>query len=285
MAFFSPLRYPGGKGKLTGFIKLLFQHNRLLDGHYVEPYAGGAGVGIALLRHDYASCVHLNDLNRSVYAFWHSVLYETESLCRLINDTPVTMEEWYQQKAIQTVADSSLLELGFSTFFLNRTNRSGIILGGVIGGKNQTGKWKLDARFNRLDLCQRIEGIALYRSRVRLYNMDAADLIRTVLPKLPKKTLVYLDPPYYQKGQELYENHYQHEDHHQIAELVKNIRQPWVVSYDETPEIMGLYKGCTTKVYGIRYSAQDRYEGAEAMFFSNGLIIPNVESPTNLKVA
>lgn len=287
MQFNTPLRYPGGKGKLTDFIKLTFEANELLDGHYVEPYAGGAGIALNLLLHGYASCIHLNDLNQSVYSFWHSVLNAPEELCKLISDTPVTMDEWHKQKAIQKNPDKhSRLELGFSTFFLNRTNRSGIIWGGVIGGKNQDGNWKLDARFNKPDLIQRIQNIALYRSRIHLYNLDAAELIATILPLLPEKTLVYLDPPYYVKGQGLYENHYLHADHFEIARLVKtNIRLPWVVSYDHAPEIVEMYKGCPTIEYGINYSAQDRYKGAEVMFFSKDLVIPDVKNPANLKVA
>lgn len=286
MTFNTPLRYPGGKGKLTDFIKLVFEHNQLLDGHYVEPYAGGSGIAINLLLLEYASCIHLNDLNPSIYAFWHSVVHEPEELCRRINDVKVSMDVWYQQKAIQTADSPSLIDLGFSTFFLNRTNRSGIILGGVIGGKNQAGTWKLDARFNRQDLCKRIEKIAMYASRIRIYNQDAAELIRGLLPTLPKKSLVYLDPPYYEKGQDLYENHYFHEDHLSIAKLVrKKIKLPWIVSYDHAPEIMEMYEGCPTITYGINYSAQNRYKGAEAMFFSEKLVIPDVENPANLRAA
>jgi len=287
MRFKTPLRYPGGKGKLTDFIKLVFEHNDLLDGHYVEPYAGGAGIAMSLLLHSYAKCIHLNDLNPAVYAFWHSVINTPEQLCKAIRNAKLTIKEWHKQKAIQNDhKNHSTLEIGFSTFFLNRTNRSGIILGGVIGGKNQDGPWKLDARFNKKELCQRIESIALYRSRIRLYNHDAAYMITKILPKLPQKTLVYLDPPYYVKGQGLYENHYIHDDHVTIAKLVKKeISLPWIVSYDHVPEIADMYKGYPTISYGINYSVQNRYKGAEIMFFSKDLIIPNVKNPANLKVA
>lgn len=285
--FNTPLRYPGGKGKLTDFIKLIFEQNDLLDGHYVEPYAGGAGIALNLLTHSYASCVHLNDLNPAVFGFWSSVINQPDELCKAIRDVRVTMEEWHRQRAIlDSPENHSPLEIGFSTFFLNRTNRSGIIWGGVIGGKNQNGPWKLDARFNKDDLICRIEKIAMYRSRIRLYNHDAGELIKTVLPALPKKTLVYLDPPYYVKGQGLYQNHYLHDDHVIISKLVKKlITHPWIVSYDHAPEIIAMYKGCPTITYGINYSAQDRYKGAEAMFFSNKLIVPDVKNPANLKIA
>lgn len=287
MRFNTPLRYPGGKGKLTDFIKLVFEQNDLLDGHYIEPYAGGAGIALTLLLHSYASCIHLNDLNPAVHAFWRAVLDDPEALCKKIHDTPVTMDEWHKQKAIlSNPAGYSPLDVAFSTFFLNRTNRSGIILGGVIGGKSQEGDWKLNARFNKKDLITRIERIAMYRSRIHLYNLDAAKLITDVLPTLPKKSLVYLDPPYYVKGKGLYQNHYLHDDHIAIAKLVKkDIKLPWIVSYDHAPEIVGMYKGCPTIEYGINYSAQERYKGAEVMFFSAKLKVPDIKNPADLKAA
>lgn len=285
MQFNTPLRYPGGKGKLTDFIKLLFEQNDLLDGHYVEPYAGGAGIALTLLLDGYASCIHLNDLNPAVYAFWFCVLSETEQLCAKINDAKLDMEEWRRQKSILSNAHShSMLELGFAVFYLNRTNRSGILLGGVIGGKNQDGPWKLDARFNKVDLISRIQKIALFRTRVRLYNLDSIVLLSSLVPKLPIKSLVYLDPPYYVKGKGLYENHYAHENHVEVAEFVSHrLNRPWIVSYDHAPEIVGMYPGFKSIAYGLNYSAQNRYEGAEVMFFSNGLKIPDVVNPSRLK--
>jgi len=285
MAFNTPLRYPGGKGKLTNYLRLVFEQNGLLDGHYIEPYAGGAGVAINLLLLEYASCIHLNDLNPSVYAFWHSVVNEPEELCRRIFDVNVTMDEWHRQKAVQATDEPDILDLGFSTFFLNRTNRSGIIWAGVIGGQDQAGKYRLDARFNKENLCHRIERIALYNDRIRIYNLDAVDLIQDILPTLPECSLAYIDPPYYVKGQGLYENHYFHDDHLEISKLIKEqINLPWIVSYDYTPQIMSMYKGCNSIAYGINYSAQDRYMGAEAMFFSDGLIIPDEENPSKVKI-
>lgn len=271
----SPLRYPGGKRKLSGFMKQLFRENGLLDGHYAEPYAGGASVALTVLYEECARRVHINDLDRSIYAFWHSVLYETEALCRLVHDTSVTIEEWHKQKAVQSAADVSLLDLGFSTFFLNRTNRSGIIRGGVIGGKGQAGAWALDARYNKSDLILRIEKVGRYAGRIRLYNLDAAEFITAVLPRLPTRTLVFLDPPYFVKGQQLlYTNFYEPPAHARIAELVKGIRQYWLISYDDVPEVRSLYQGYLSVGYTLHYNAQDRYRGAEVMFLCDRLVLP-----------
>lgn len=287
MQFNTPLRYPGGKAKLTNFFKLVFEENDLLDGHYVEPYAGGAGIALALLYQSYVKTIHLNDLNPAVYAFWHSVLNNNEALCQLIYDTPVTMDEWNKHKQVMLNPEKhDKVALGFATFFLNRTNRSGILMGGVIGGKGQSGDWKLDVRFNKSDLINRIEKLALYRSRIKLYNLDSADLISNVLPRLPENTLVYLDPPYYVKGKGLYQNHYTHNDHKGIAKQVqKEIKLPWIVSYDCAPEIMEMYAKSRGIVYGFSYSAQEKYEGMEAMFFSKKLVIPEVANPSKFKAA
>lgn len=280
--YLSPLRYPGGKAKLANFVKLLLRTNRLCDAHYVEPYAGGASVALALLMGEYVTQVHINDLDRSVFAFWHSVLNETEALCQRIRDTRLSVAEWRRQRVIQRCGDQvGLLELGFSTLFLNRTNRSGIIAsGGVIGGVAQDGEWKLDVRFPRAGLVARIEAIASYRDRISLYNADAGALLTHVLTKLPRKSILYLDPPYYVKGRRrLYANAYEHAGHARIASILAGVRQPWVVSYDDVPQIRALYSRYRHRAYGVSYSARRRCRGEEVMFFSDDLILPAVRSP------
>ena len=281
--FTSPLRYPGGKGVLVNFFKLVIRKNGLLDGHYAEIYAGGAGLAWPLLFGEYVRRVYINDLNKSVYAFWNAALHQPEEFCKLMYDTPLTIEEWRRQRIIQLEPTKhTQLELAFSTFFLNRTNRSGIISGGVIGGKAQSGKWKLDARFNKQDLVARIERLARYADRVNLYNLDAALFISKVLPALPLRTLVYLDPPYFAKGNDLYEDRYTPSDHSTVADLVATVKQPWIVSYDDVPQIKGLYCGYRKLTYSISYSAQVRYPGAEVMFFSPKLAIPRVGNPLHV---
>lgn len=278
---YSPLRYPGGKSKLAPFIALLFESNQLCDGHYAEAYAGGAGVALALLYGDYASRIHINDLDRSIFAFWHSVLNDTENLCRCIKNARLSIAEWRRQRRVQDdKATAPLLELGFSTFFLNRTNRSGIIAsGGVIGGLKQEGEWGIDARYNAADLVRRIERIAALRSRISLTNNDALDFIRNAKASLPARSLVYLDPPYFVKGQKLYANYYGPDDHAAVATSLDGARWPWVVSYDAAPEIRRLYREYRNREYDLRYTAAKRYLGSELMFFSPGLKIPRGVNP------
>lgn len=279
LAHYTPLRYPGGKAKLAKFIKAIIEVNGLHDGDYVEPYAGGAGVAIELLLHEYVQHIHINDVSRPIFAFWKSVLECTGGLVRLIERTPLTMKTWAKQKnVLMNPDDHDDLELGFATFFLNRTNRSGILNGGVIGGRDQAGPWKIDARFNRTDLIARIEAIARLRRRITLYREDAADFLRGVVKGLPRKTLIYLDPPYYCKGKQLYYDYYKHDDHVEIAALVKKgLRtRSWIVSYDDAPQIRDLYSPFAHVAYEIGYTARNVRRGSEIMFFAPGLKIPSL---------
>ncbi|HBY43754.1 DNA adenine methylase [Brevundimonas sp.] len=275
---YSPLRYPGGKGKLARFVADLIRRNELSDGLYVEPYAGGAAVAWELLLTGVVRRVAINDISRPVHAFWDSVLNRTDDLIRLINDTSISLEERDRQKAIfDRPLGHAPLDLGFAMFFLNRVHRSGILNGGVIGGRAQTGEWKIDARFNKVDLISRIEQIADARRRIELTNLDAVALLEAGSSKWDEKTLIYLDPPYYEKGSQLYHHYYRHPDHARVAEAVQSLTTPrWIVSYDDVQPIHDLYTETEWLQYSIGYSARERGRGREAMFFSDGIVVPEV---------
>lgn len=277
LVHFTPLRYPGGKGKLAAYVKQLMKANHLLDGEYVEPYAGGAAIALELLFHEYVSRIHINDISRPLHAFWKSVLHHTEELCRLVIDTPLTVKAWDIQKQVfANQAEHDDLALGFAMFFLNRTNRSGILNAGIIGGRDQTGPWKIDARFNSSELVYRICAIAGMKGCIRLTRQDALRFLETGIARWPKKTLIYLDPPYYVKGRDLYYDFYHHEDHEKVARLVtEKITGPkWIVSYDNVQPIRELYHGSRRVIYDIGYSARSARRGAEVMFFCDALEIP-----------
>lgn len=281
LVHFTPLRYPGGKGKLCAFVKRVLERNNLVDGEYCEPYAGGAGVALELLLHEYVRRIHINDISRPLHAMWSSILNKPDEFCRKIRDATLSVEAWDRQKRIfKNPDDHEELILGFAAFYLNRTNRSGIFNGGIIGGRDQKSEWGIDARYNARNLTARVEAIASMRNRISLYRKDAAKFLTDVIPKMPARTLVYLDPPYYMKGKELYLDHYQPDDHAHIAQLVSRVRpQAWIISYDDVPAIRALYARYRGIRYELGYNARDVRTGVELMYFSDKLEIPSAIGP------
>jgi len=284
MRFYSPLRYPGGKNKLAKFVALICKKNNI-DGHYVEPYAGGASVALYLLVNGYVKEITINDFDRTIYAFWYSILSDTERFCRKIKNTEITVENWKKFKKIhKNKKAANLFDLGFATFFLNRTNHSGVLDGGVIGGKDQKGKYKINCRFNKESLIERIKFIASYRVNIHLYNLDALDLIKKIQREsVNRNTIFYFDPPYYLKGPSLYMNHYKNSDHKRVSEEIKRMRNArWIVSYDNVPEIKNLYKDIKKKEYSLLHTANEIRIGKEILFFSDNLLIPRVQNPAKI---
>jgi DNA adenine methylase len=279
---YSPLRYPGGKAPFAPFIAEVMRQNGLVGGHYLEPYAGGAGVALELLFHDRASHIHINDADPAVYAFWVSVTKHSRALLNLLEATPITIEEWFKWRAVlRGDVKACMVERGFATLFMNRTNRSGILKAGVIGGQNQDGEYKLDARFKKDVVTARIKEIAKRAQDITVYSEDSLQLLKRCSEFLPKQSLIYLDPPYYVKGKGLYRNYYEHDDHVAIAKKLqqKGFKWPWVVSYDNTEEICAMYQMARSLSYGLNYTAQRRYVGNEVMFFSPHIIVPDEAIP------
>ncbi len=269
---------------MAKFIALVCQKNDI-NGHYVEPYAGGASVALHLLLKGYVKEITINDLDRALYAFWYSVLNDTEKFCNKIRTTDVTLENWRKFKKIHKNKNKeSLFDLGFATFFLNRTNHSGIIDGGIIGGIGQKGIYKIDCRFNKKELIKRIKLIAKYKDRISLYNLDALKLIEKIqINRDNKNTIFYFDPPYYVKGPLLYMSHYKHDDHRAVSEKIQKIKNTkWIVSYDNTPEIKKLYSNSNKKEYSFFHTAHEIRPGREVLFSSPGLIMPNIPQPTRI---
>jgi DNA adenine methylase len=273
----TPLRYPGGKQKIAPFVSEMIQYNNLENVEYVEPYAGGAGVAIYLLLNNIVNKIHLNDSDSCIYAFWKTLIDKTEWLCKKILYSSLTIEEWLKQREIlRHRNDNTLEDIGFATFYLNRCNRSGILNGGVIGGLQQSGVWKMNARFSRKSLIQRIEVIAEKRKMITVTNMDAEIILKEIKtkPQIPS-CLIYCDPPYLRKSEKLYLNHYNYEDHSRIATLIQSITNcKWLVSYDYSDYIFNLYEGRNSFRYGLQYNASNVYLGEELFIFSDNLAIP-----------
>lgn len=274
----SPLRYPGGKAVLSDFLGATIEANGIRDCIYAEPYAGGAGAAINLLLEGKVERVILNDADPNVWAFWRAILDETGDFLALIDNVPLTIDEWRRQRKVYESRRGSVLRKGFAAFFLNRCNRSGILMnGGVIGGLNQDGKWKIDARFNRAALSRRIERIAAYAENIVVTNLDALCFLKTHVTASEQRDrlFVYLDPPYYVKGSELYLNYYEPKDHAVLARALRTIRDVhWLVTYDNAPEIRDLYSWGKVQPFNLRYSAHSSRDGSELVISNHQLEVP-----------
>ena len=273
-SYYSPLRYPGGKASLFSFFDEILKINNLHAGTYIEPYAGGAGAALSLLLLEKVERIVINDLDRAIYAFWKAAIYDSDKFIRKIRKTKISITEWRKQQRIYKDKKSSEFELGFATFYLNRTNHSGIIEGGPIGGLKQTGRWRLDARFNKDSLIERIKMIALYKSRITVSNMDGLDLLLKY--KDGRNVFIYLDPPYYVKGSCLYLNHYMERDHLELSGFLnKHTKLKWLLTYDNVNNIKKLYPKRRKKDFLLNYSARTVSKGKEIMIFSDSLLLPN----------
>lgn len=276
-SFYSPLRYPGGKNKTYEFVRGLVRLNGISS--YIEPFAGGAAVALRLLIDGDVKRVMINDYDRSIYSIWYSILNYTEDLINRIRETDITIEEWHRQRKVQKNKENvNLFDLGFSTLFLNRTNRSGIIKAGVIGGLKQEGTYTIDCRFNKETIIDRIERIAMHADKIKLCNDDAVDFIDKEIKKT-RNSLTFFDPPYYTKGPELYTDFYTHNDHEKLAWSISQLMRNryWILTYDIAEEIERMYEKYNYEPirYYLNYSIAQPTRGQEFMFFSRKLDVDN----------
>ena len=273
----SPLRYPGGKTILYKKIKNILEKNNLIECTYMEPFSGGAGLALKLLMNNDVKRIVINDLDFAIYSFWHNVLYDTDKFCNDIENIKVNLDEWEKQKYIYNNQDNySMYEIGLATFFLNRTNRSGIIKGGAIGGKKQEGKYKIDCIFNKKVLIQKIKEIEKYKDRIKLFNYDANDFIKIVVMRQKNNNyFIYFDPPYIKKGPELYKNHFNLKEHTYLSEGIKEklSEKNWIVTYDENKLVYSLYENFQIINFDLKYSAGQNKIGNEVMIMSKKLKI------------
>lgn len=272
----SPLRYPGGKACLYDLMVRILRENKCEAMDYAEPFAGGCGLALPLLYGSHVVDIHINDIDAGVWSFWSSVLNETDEFINLVQNANLTIDEWQRQKEINKKADlSDKVRLGFSAFYLNRTNRSGIIKkAGVIGGNSQQGNYKMDCRFNKETLISKIKRVKKYNNRIHLTRLDAVDFLKNSDGGRPDYTFYCIDPPYFNKGACLYTSFYRPEDHKLLTDAVLSLDEPWVVTYDDTEEIKKLYKQRRQFSFDINYSVQTKRVGSELLIASKRLRMP-----------
>lgn len=268
---YSPLRYPGGKTFLFPFFDKVIKEHWLRNVTYIEPFAGGAGAALALLFLEKVDKIVINDFDTAIYSFWKSAIFNSNKFIKKIYSTPVTIKEWQKQKTIYGNPKSKEFELGFATFFLNRTNMSGILNGGPIGGMKQKGKYKINARFNKEKLAEKICQLSSYKNRISVFNEDGVKLIHKYLNQ--KNAFIYLDPPYFEKGATLYLNHYKKNNHEMLAkQLNQNADAFWLLTYDDKKEIKSLYEDRKIVNFSLNYNAYKSRKGKEIMIMSDALL-------------
>lgn len=261
---------------MLNLMAAILRENDLQRGAYAEPFAGGCGLALGLLYEGHVSEIHINDVDPAVWSFWHSVLNSTDEIVDLINITEISVEEWRRQREIFMGQDvCNPVRLGFAAFYLNRTNRSGIIKGaGVIGGLEQKGNYKIDCRFNREDLIKRVRRIEKYKDRIQISRLDALDFIRFMDQTLPYKSLLCIDPPYFNKGSSLYTSFYVPKDHEVLAREIQCLDRPWLVTYDNVPEINALYDPQQRYGFDVNYSVQTKRVATELLVASARMLLP-----------
>jgi DNA adenine methylase len=245
----------------------------MTSGTYVEPYAGGAGAALGLLMTGEVRRIVINDLDQAIYAFWKAATIESIAISKMIERTELTVDEWYRQKEIYLTAPrDDYLNLGFATFFLNRTNRSGVLNGGPIGGMDQTGNYKIDARFNRSALIERFRLIELHAKNINVTNEDGMDVIKRYSKRV--RTLIYADPPYFEKAGSLYLNSFIDANHSALAACLNRVKDAkWLLTYDNVPRVSELYASRRREVFSLNYSAHRVTKAKEIMVYSDSLMV------------
>lgn len=287
MSNYSPLRYPGGKSALYPVISSVIKSNRMKHCIYVEPFAGGAGIAWSLLIDGVVDRVIINDADKAVYSFWRAIMESTQWFVEKIRTTPITVDEWRKQRDILRNSKKYSKELGFAMFFLNRTNRSGILDAGPIGGYDQAGAYKIDCRFNRDELIRKILKIAEYRNKTKIYNQDISTFLKRFLPEGNENNeiFIYFDPPYYEKGQRLYMNFFSSKDHERLRDSVALINCRWIMTYDDKSEIEELYESYQKCRFSINYSLSNKKKGGELMIYKDTSCVPSSEVISKLSRA
>ena len=276
--YLSPLRYPGGKARVAPYLARLIRRQGARPSIYAEPFAGGAGAALRLLADEVVRTIRLNDLSPGIAAFWRSVFLETEELATRIERAKVDIRHWHSAREVfHSPEGQTDVDLGFATFYLNRCNRSGILDARPIGGLDQGGKWKIDARFNRADLAARVRFLGQYRRRVQVTQLDARVFVRELEP-LGMDVFFYVDPPYLAQGDDLYLDSLSYDDHKELAAQLKASSLLWLLTYDVSEAVTKeLYPGLRTAQFNIAHTAQRQHLGAELAVFAPALDVGSIQ--------
>ena len=233
---------------MLDYIERFILSNKIQPEVIIEPFAGSAAISLGLLALNKVKKALLNDIDPFITSFWRAVFEYNDELVSKIEEVDVTLEMYkllkqHMRENKQSTNNENIVENALTFLFINRTNFSGIIKGGPLGGIAQRSKYKIDCRFNKKDIVSRIRWLRQFKGRVEVYNEDGIDFLKKIVKQnWSSNLLLYIDPPYYNSGKYLYNYYFTDEEHNQLASLLSMIEQPWLLSYDDSEFIKHLYQ-------------------------------------------
>jgi DNA adenine methylase len=246
-------RYPGGKSKLKDVIipqLNLYANN---DIEYREPFFGGGGIGLDFLNcHPKLHNIWINDKDTGIACLWTSVIQFPEYLKQKVKNFIPSISQFDEfkkeltQNSLFPMQQNEIVEHGFKKLAIHQMSYSGLGTksGGPLGGRRgliQSVKYPINCRWSPTYICKKIDKIHTQLSRHTIKNQSCTCLDFENIISDNTNALIYLDPPYYIKGNSLYQCGLTVEDHQRLARLLKQSRHLWVLSYDDCEEIKKLY--------------------------------------------
>ena len=273
----TPLRYPGGKTWLFEYVKEFLHFHELESKIVVEPYAGSASISVGLLRGNLMKEAYIGEKDPIIVSFWNAVLTRNDELVEYISTLEVTMETWFALKKYLSPTSTTnydIVEVAGAFLFYNRTNYSGIIKGGPLGGKKQLSPYKLDCRFNKERIIERIRGLKGLYGRLHIVESDGLVFMQEMSSKFPEDSFFYVDPPYYGAGKDLYRFYFTDMEHESLSDFLTNLDPPWLLSYDNAEFIRNLYQMRTKFPVYTDYQSGHLKREVKELLISNRIIPP-----------
>jgi DNA adenine methylase len=177
---------------------------------------------------------------------------------------------------VETASSDNVVDLGLACLFYNRSNFSGILAAGPIGGMEQKSVYTIDCRTNKDEIIVRLLAAATFANAVDVRHCDAAEYL---LDKHGGNRIFYVDPPYFVKGELLYRHFYKMGDHKRLASSLSSLNQPWFLSYDVHHVIEYLYEGFHINKLSFRYSAHSPKNHDELLISNFPISAEVIESP------
>jgi DNA adenine methylase len=234
----SPFRYPGGKTWLVPYLRRWLASLPAHPAEFVEPFAGGASIGLTVAFEELAAHVTLIELDEQVAAVWQAILGEHGTwLAHRIANFQLTATN--VERALSAPA-RSIHEKAFQTILKNRVNRSGILAPGAGKIKNGEGGKGLNSRWYPATLQKRILDIVAIRERLTFEQADGLTVLRQMAQHA--EAVFFIDPPYTAGGKRAGSRLYLHSelDHQTLFDVASQLKGDVLMTYDDAQEVRQL---------------------------------------------